>query len=198
MAIKTKMVSVALFLFLLVSAEAKAQDWFWAAQYQTALSVGDTKDFTDQFSGRNFAVEGRAIINENFSAGLFLGWNVFNEEVADEDITIGGATVSGYQFRYVNAFPILATAHYYLGRRGGPRGYIGAGAGTYYIENRLEMGLTALTVDNWHLGVAPEAGIVFPFNRYAAGYLSAKYNYAFEAGGIKHTYWTFGIGIGSR
>ncbi len=197
MGTKTRVASLALLLVLLGSTEVRAQDWFWAVQYQTALSAGDTKDFTNQFSWRNIAVEGRAVLNPESSVGLLVGWNVFNEEV-DGTLTFGGADVSGYQYRYVNAFPILATAHYYLGQRRGTRGFLGLGAGTYYIENRLEMGLTALNVNNWHLGLAPEAGILLPLQSQMVGYLSVKYNHAFAAGGVKHTYWTFGIGIASR
>jgi len=197
MGIKTRIASLALVLVLLGSAEVRAQEWFWAAQYQAALSSGDTKDFTDQFSFRNFAVEGRALLNDKMSAGLFLGWNVFNEEV-DGTVNFSGVDINGYQFRYVNAIPILVTAHYYLGSGRGPQAYLGVGVGTYYIENRLEVGISALTDDNWHFGLAPEVGIMLPPAANMATYLSVKYNWAFEAGGFEHTYWTFGIGIGGR
>lgn len=194
----TKVAALALTLSLLAGAEAKAQNWFWGAQYQTSLAMGDTKDFTNSFSWRNFGIEGRALLNREatMSAGLFFGWNVMNDETTDL-INFDNFDVSGYQFRYVNAFPILATAHYYLGRRGKPRAFIGAGAGTYYIENRLEIGTVAIVNKNWHLGLAPEVGFVLPFNRQAATYLSVKYNYAVKSGGVTHSYMTFGIGIGS-
>ena len=42
MGIKTRIASLALVLVLLGSAEVRAQEWFWAAQYQAALSSGDT------------------------------------------------------------------------------------------------------------------------------------------------------------
>jgi len=191
-----KVVSLALFLVLVGNAKAEAQvdGWWWGATYQTALSAGDTKDFVDQFSWRNFGVEGRAILNDKASLGLFLGWNVFNDDV-DGTISLGGVDVSGFQSRFVNAIPILATAHYYFGARSGRSLYLGGGVGTYWIENRLELGTTALTVTNWHFGLAPEIGISFPTNDMARGYLSVKYNYAFESDGITHNYWTFGIGL---
>ena len=137
------------------------------------------------------------MINENASLGLFLGWNVFNDEV-DGTIGLGGVDVSGFQSRYVNAVPMLATAHYYFGDRSGRSLYLGGGVGTYWIKNRLELGLTALTATSWHFGLAPEVGVTFPTRDLAEGYLSVKYNYAFEADGISHNYWTFGIGIAAR
>jgi outer membrane protein W len=178
-------------------ASAQAQEWWWGFTYQTALSAGDTKDFVDQFSWRNVGVEARSMINQNASVGVFFGWNVFNKEV-DGTIALGAVDVSGYQSRFINAVPMLVTAHYYLGSRSGPRPYLGAGVGTYWIENRLELGLTSVTVANWHFGLAPEVGVIIPTQAMAETYLSVKYNYAFEANDIQRTYWTFGIGFATR
>jgi len=165
--------------------------------YQTAMSSGDMTDFVDQFSWRNIGVEGRSMIGSNASVGLFFGWNVFNQEV-DGTVELGAVDASGYQSRFVNALPLLATAHYYFGRASGPRTYVGAGVGTYWIENRLELGQTAITASNWHFGVAPEIGVIIPAQGMTDTYLSVKYNYASEAGDISRSYWTFGIGFGAR
>jgi outer membrane protein W len=194
-----RVLALALLLVFVANAKvsAQAQEWWWAFTYQTALSAGDTKDFVDQFSWRNVGVEARSMINQNASVGVFFGWNVFNKEV-DGTISLGAVDVSGYQSRFINAVPMLATAHYYLGSRAGPRPYLGAGVGTYWIENRLELGLTSATVTNWHFGLAPEVGVIIPTQAMAETYLSVKYNYAFEAGDIQRAYWTFGIGFATR
>jgi len=191
---------LALAFFLLVAgstaAEAQTGQVWWAFTYQTALATGDTKSFTDDFSWRNVGLEGRSFVGPNVSVGAFFGWNVLNSEV-DGTVSLGPVDASGYQSRFINAFPMLVTAHYYLGERYGPRPYVGAGVGTYYIENRLEMGLTALTVSNWHFGFAPEVGVMIPTGGYSEAYLSAKYNYAASSGDITRSYWTFGLGFGS-
>ena len=71
------------------------------------------------------------MLQPNVSAGLLLGWNVFAEQT-DQLISFANAEVSGVQYRYVNAFPIMATAHYYFGgRRNSIRPYVGGGAGTF-------------------------------------------------------------------
>ena len=178
-------------------AEAQYQDWWWGFSYQTALSAGDTKDFIDQFSWRNIGLEGRTMVNPNASVGVSFGLNVFHDEV-DGTISLGGADISGYQSRYINAIPMLANAHYYLGKPRGPRPFFGVGIGTYWIENKIELGTTAITVDNWHFGLAPEAGFIFPTQGIMEGFVSAKYNMAFEAGGIEHQYWAFSIGLAAR
>jgi len=196
-----RVASLALFLTLVgnakVEAQYRAQDWWWGFSYQTALTAGETKDFIDQFSWRNIGLEGRTMVNANASVGFYFGWNVFNDEL-DGTVSLGGVDVSGYQSRYINAVPMMATAHVYLGQPRGPRPFIGAGVGTYWIENQLELGATAITVDNWHFGVAPEAGFIFPTQGMMEGFASAKYNMAFEADGIEHRYWTFSLGLAAR
>jgi len=192
----TRVMATALFLALICSAEGRAQEWLWGAEYMISGSTSDTKSFVNDFSFRNVAIEGRNMLQPNVSAGLLLGWNVFAEQT-DQLISFANAEVSGVQYRYVNAFPIMATAHYYFGgRRNSIRPYVGGGAGTFYAENRLEIGLVAFTTNHWHLGVAPEAGIIIPVNYNARALLNVRYNYGFEAGGMKLSYWTVGVGIG--
>jgi hypothetical protein len=191
-----KVASLALFLVSTMAAEVNAQpqEWWGGVSYQGALPGGDTKLMADGFSWRGIGLEGRTSVRSNLSVGAFVGWNVFNDEV-DGTISVAGADVSGFQSRFVNAVPLLATAHVYSGSKGGTRAYLGGGIGTYWVENRLELGQTALTSSNWHFGLAPEVGIILPKESFAAGFLSIKYNYAFESGGLAHSYWTFGIGI---
>ncbi len=186
--------SLALFLVLAGSAKAEAQEWWWGLNYQTALPSGDTKDFVDQFSWRNVGFEGRAMLKPNASVGLFFGWNVLHDEL-DGTIALSGVDVSGFSSRFVNAVPVLATAHYYFGDSSRRRLYVGGGIGTYYIENRLEMGVSALTSTNWHFGFAPEVGVTFPTQEFGEGYFSDKYNYAAESDNLTHSYWTFGLGF---
>jgi outer membrane protein W len=187
-------------LALTVSSTALAQDkWFAAVTYQAAMPTGDTKAFSDDFSWRNIGIEWRNMVQPNLSVGFATAWNVFAEQT-DEVVSLGGFDASGTQFRYVNAFPLLLTAHYYVvpSRPMLPRPYLGVGVGTYFIENRLTAGTTGITSKNWHLGLAPEAGVVLPVNRYSAAFVNAKFNYALEAGDVTHTYWTFAFGMAWR
>jgi opacity protein-like surface antigen len=150
-----RIVAAALTLLVVSGAEAKAQEWFWGMEYMVGIPTSDTKGFTNDFSWRNFGIEGRYSMTNNVSLGLFFGWNVFTEQT-DSVISFEGIDVSGDQFRYVNSFPIMATAHYYLGRPGGIRPYAGVGLGTYYIENRLDIGLSSITTSRtgWTSGSA--------------------------------------------
>jgi outer membrane protein W len=190
-------IALAAVVILTSAAPVQAQDGFWwGVTYQAAQPAETTTDLIDTFSWRNIGFDGRAFFGPNVSAGLFVGWNVFHDD-PEGLVSIGGVDVSGRQNRYINAFPILATAHYYLGLgESDSRLFIGTGLGTYYIENRLDIGRSSLTADNWHFGLAPEVGVTLPFSRDFHGVVSVKYNRAFEAGDVEHSYWTFGIGLG--
>ena len=134
-------------------------------------------------------------MKDNISVGLYFGWNVFAEKT-DSLISFQRADVSGVQYRYVNAFPIMATAHYYLGQRRGIRPYVGTGLGTIHSKYRLEIGTVAFEANQWHLAVAPEIGVIIPVNWNARAMINARYNYGFKANNIKLSYWTIGVGIG--
>jgi outer membrane protein W len=192
--------AIALLLFGAGSAKAEAQQgkWFWGLQYMVGTGVSDTRDFVGGgVSFRNFGIEGRYVSSPKLSFGLYFAWNVFNQET-DSVITNfagTGADVSGFQHRYVNAFPILATVHYYFGKPRGIRPYVGTGLGTYYVENRLDIGRSSIYADNWHLGLAPELGVIIPVDWNVRAYLNAKYNWAIKSGGVEVQYFTFGLGF---
>jgi outer membrane protein W len=194
-----RIASLALFLVSLTAGEANAQyqEWWTAITYQAGLPGSDTKTIADELSWRGIGLEARTMVKPNVSIGGFIGWNVFNTET-DGTISMAGADISGFQSRFVNAVPLLLTAHVYSSSNRGIRPYLGAGIGTYWIENRLELGRTALTTDNWHFGLAPELGFIIPFETQLETNLSVKYNYAFESGGRTHAYWTFGVGFAAK
>jgi opacity protein-like surface antigen len=180
---------------LLFSAgEAAAVPWFWGVTYQMAQPTGDTREFTDDFSFWNLGAEGRAAISENMSAGVFFGWNSFYEDV-NEVISFDNIDISGPQLRHVNAIPMLANFNYYFGQPSGLMPFIGAGVGTYWIENQMEISTVSFTNSNWHFGLAPEVGVTMRIGQAVRGLFNVRYNYAFEADDITHSYWTFGFGI---
>jgi outer membrane protein W len=191
-------------LLLAASTEAQAQysEWYWGATYSTALPLGDQKTFTggdggQSFSFRGATIEGRKILNENVSAGLSFGWQVFNRTgVLTSEL--GNFALTGNQFRYTNAFPMFANMHYYLGQKGGTRPYIGAGVGTIYEERRVDVNLYSFSQDTWHFAVAPEVGLVFPMGWVVRGVLSVRYHYGFKANDFTPQYFTFSLGLASK
>jgi opacity protein-like surface antigen len=168
-------------------------------------SDGDI-NFVEVFSFRGIGIEARYVPERgaNYSFGFSGSWNVLNEknDFGSERNTIGlpGADVTGTQLRYINSIPLLANASYYFGDRGGIRPYLGINAGTYYLERRIEIGVSAIQDDGWHFGWAPEAGVVVPLGRPEVALLAnVRYNWAFSAGGSgDQKYWGFNIGFAYR
>lgn len=176
--------AAALVLALVTDAPASAQNrWFYAAGYQMSLPLSNTKDFTDKNSWRGVSFDARREIRPGLTAGLALGWQVFDEET-ERVVSFGDVDASGYQNRYINSFPVMLNVHKYFGEPGGMHPYIGLNAGTYIMEHRLDIGLVSLKETNWHLGFAPELGFAFPLEGNSHLVVSGRYNYAFSAGSV--------------
>ncbi len=171
------------------------QEFLWGLSWNLGLPTSNTKDYTDDFSLRGIGLEGRKFINPSMTVGLSFGWNVFWEKSFETEPT-ENLTVSGTQYRYLNFFPLMANVHKYWGYYGEFRPYLGLNAGTYIIENRLELGLFALQETNWHFGFAPEVGFQMPAGRFL-GFVNVRYNYALKAGSTpEQAYWGFNVGVG--
>ena len=189
-----KKIIAAICLVLGVTASASAQDWFWGATWGMSLGSGETHDYISETSFRNFGIEGRKFVAPKTSVGLSLNWTVLDEKT-NETVQIPGGAVTGTQFRYINAFPLLVTAHKYFGDDESWMLFVGAGVGAYAVERRTEIGLFAVDIDSWHFGVAPEAGILIPLGWRAKGFFNARYNLTSEAEGYDYQWWDFRIGI---
>ena len=197
--IRSAALSAALLLAAGSAADVEAQDWWFGFTWGASLPVSDTKDFADKSpSWRNFGIEGRKSLGDHTSLGFALGWNVFNE-TSFETTELDNTQISGTQFRYINAFPLLITGHYYIGERldykSGIRGFVGAGVGAYVAENRVDIGFSSFKNTTWHFGVAPEAGVAYKFGSPFAMFLSAKYNLTTKADDRSLSYWNFNVGM---
>ena len=189
-------------LTLAAPSDSWAQSVFTGLNYQVSFPFSDTKDFTKDVSFRGVGVDFRKMVKPNLSFGLSANWNVFHS-TSDEMISLrnlgqrqAAADISGRQNRITNSFPILLNLHYYLiGSNDSRVPFVGFGAGASYIESRLEIGTFAVTEDNWHFTLAPEVGIGIQASYDIYVVLSAKYNYAFKADGVQHSYLGVSIGL---
>ena len=207
-----KGIIASLALLLVFTGEAQAQDWWWGITYNMSAtsslpgnSDSDT-NFIEDYSFRGLGIEARYVPSRDasYSFGFNVGWNVLNEKndfgTERNTISLPNADITGTQLRYFNTVPLMANASYYFGDRGGIRPYDGVNAGTYYIERRVDIGVSAVVDDNWHFGWAPEVGLVVPLGRPEVALLTTiRYNWAFSAGGSgDQKFWGFNIGIAYR
>ncbi len=190
-----KVINIVLLIFVICTvAFSQGQVNF---NYQIAYPSGETSDYIDKISFRGAGLEWRKYIQDNISAGISLNWNVFNQ-VATETQEIEEGHVTGTQNRTINSFPLLATAHYYMGKKRELRPYFGLGLGAYLIKQRLGIGIYTFEESNWHFGVAPEVGVNFPVGYDATLMVAVKYNYAFEAQGKTYSYFGLHLGIATE
>lgn len=205
---KTKILIIS---FCLFTASAFSQEFISDFTWNFGFTADKLSEYIPNNSYKGFGIEGRRFFDKNISGGLSFGWNIFDQRIA-EPIIIDeegfSGTISGTQIRYVNAFPILANAHYYLGKRKDFRFFLGGGVGVYYILQRLDLGVWSLESNNWHFGLAPEAGFLIPFGDGESNIIvTGKYNHAFSSGKTiggnednSYSYWSlnFGFAFSSR
>lgn len=191
---------------LAIADSGLAQGYLSSVTYNVSFPLDDTKTFVGNTSWRGVAIEGRRFLQNNVSVGTSAAWHVFDERSADllsldpQDVlgniqADGNALdISGTQMRYVNAFPLQVTGHFYFGSWQSFLGYVGTGAGAYYVKRRFDMGISSITDNSWQFGFAPEVGVVIPMGD--GGFLiNAKYHYAFKSGDSPALSYV-GLGIG--
>jgi outer membrane protein W len=183
--ILTKTISI-IVLALILFAPLKAADAISILTWNISFPFDETKEFSqDSESFLGAAFEYRMFVQQNISIGAYFGWQVFNGDttrtihVDTEGENAYKADITGKQFRYINSFPLMLTLNFYLGNPNGAQAYIGVGAGTMIIEEKVELGVVAAKHTRWHIAVAPEFGFKFPLGYNLHGLASVKYHYAF-------------------
>ncbi|MGH9259853.1 MAG: hypothetical protein ACRD08_08155, partial [Acidimicrobiales bacterium] len=179
-----------------VPAPAHAQGKLGALTYSWSMPADQTKQYADNDSWLGLTVEGRAM-QDRTSVGILLGWNSFYNRTS-QTINLPQGAITGDQYRSLQIFPLLANAHLYFGETRAPRMYVGVNAGAYYVHQVLDIGLSSLTTDNWHFGVAPEVGFMIPKRgRFGAvSIINVRYHYPLEGGdylggqALTLPYWT--------
>jgi hypothetical protein len=180
-------------------AGAHAQIGVGAVTWQVSGNTGDSGDFIDEVSFIGFGLEGHSYISRHFSIGLSFDWQVFDKQTTETvQLEEGAAALTGKQFRYINAFPMLVNLHLYAGDVHDFRMFLGAGIGAYYIMQRLQIGLANIENKDWFFGGGPEFGFMIPLEE-VYFYTSGRINYAvrnLDDTEDAYTWWSAKIGIG--
>lgn len=183
---------------LIAPASVQAQEWYTGATYDVSIPAGDLKEFIEDPSWLGVSLTFRKQVDRNVTAGLLFGWQVFSERT-DKTIQLQSGAATGTQDRWVNSFPIMLNAHYYLGERGNIRPYVGLNAGGLIVLRRYAIGVITLDNDSWEWGVTPEIGAVVPLNRDTALLLQGKFTYSFtgeDLAGTDMKIAYYGISVG--
>lgn len=184
---------------MLISFSALTAQNIWSLQYSFAAPHSDTKEFTDNISGRGFGLEIKSFATNNITFGGFIAWNVFTDDVADGEISYSNTAVFGHQYRYINTMPLMATAAYYPsnGRGKTINPYASIGVGTIFQEKLMDIGTKSLYQDGWMFGLAPEVGVSIKLPGGFDLIANYKYMYGFETTSVAQlSYSNLNIGFG--
>ena len=164
--------------------------------YPIAFPMGDLNDYSSSTSFRGINVEFGKEVRPNLIAEIETGWNVFYQEVPEQVYTEQTASISGKQFRYTNAVPIIAGAKWVLKSHNNLIPYAGLGLGTMYADRSTDFGLYRISTDAWQFCIRPELGITFKSRNGPAAMLGVKYYSSFNSSDLDgQSYFTVNIGI---
>lgn len=196
------LVVFALTILLFSNSYAQRERWYGALTYSVSVPSGDTKDIIGDISWRGMGLDYRYMVQKNLSVGLYFGWNTMYERVTGQTElnTDPPGTIYGTQDNTINSFPIMVSAHYYLGERKQLRPYIGLNAGGSIMLQQKAIGIFEWNNDQWQWGIAPEAGVAIPVERDFGLLINGKYNMLFtgqDAIGtdVNNAYWSINVGF---
>lgn len=184
---------------MLISFSALTAQSIWSFQYSFAAPTGETKEFTDDISGRGFIIEGKSFATNTITFGGLIAWNVFTDDIADGEMTIGDAAVFGHQYRYINTMPLMASVSYYPSNGKGKtiNPFVSLGVGTIFQEKLMDIGTKSLYLDGWMFGLAPEIGVSIKLPGGFDLIANYKYMYGFETSNVSQlSYSNLNIGFG--
>jgi hypothetical protein len=182
-------------LVLLGSTAALAQSHV-RLSYEFAVPRNATSDFVDRFSSRGGHLDISLELTYAFHLELSAGLNSFNS-VKQGVLTTTDGDVSGKQFRYLNAIPLMGGFAFHIPLGHGSRFWAGVNGGAAYFERVVDVGLNEYSLSDWQWGVQPQVGIAFGLgNDGTALFFDGRWNYFWERHGIPaQEYFSFGVGL---
>ena len=184
-----------LFLALVSIQAIYGQKGYSVVNYSVGFSTGDFSEYVDQISYRGINLEFMWNVKPNLDAGLEVGWNVFYAKEDKKVYTEGTESISGVQYRYTNAVPIIAGARWR--KTGGKtQPYVGAGVGTTSVNRSTDFGLYRIYNNTWQFCVRPEAGLIYKMSETSGLNAGVKYYMNFENDDMAaQPYFTVNVGF---
>lgn len=176
----------------------RAQGGNYMISYPIGFPTGDLHSYSSNVSFRGISLEFNKRTSPVSTAGLETGWNVFYQHVDKKVYQQGTASVTGVQYRYTNAVPIIVGAKYYktTGNKN-IRPYIGVGLGTVYVNRNTNFGLYEIVTDSWQFCIRPELGLDFKIAPGESLFVGGKYFWDFNTSRLDGQSW-LSVNIGFR
>jgi opacity protein-like surface antigen len=158
---------------------AQAQKGYGAVTYSMAVPMGDMSNYIDQISYRGTNIEFYWHLKKNIDVGAEVGWNVFYAREDKATYTHETEAITGIQYRYINAVPMLASVRWR--KPGGDlQPYVGAGVGTSSMNRSTDFGLYRIINNTWQFCLRPEAGLIYKLSEATSATAGVKYYANFE------------------
>jgi opacity protein-like surface antigen len=191
-------VAMVLLLIALSGSCANAQSGNFIISYPISFPMGNLHSYTTNTSFRGISLEFNKRTSPITTAGLELGWNVFYQHVEQKVYQEGTASISGVQYRYTNAAPIVAGVDYHFETSNHAlHPFAGIGLGTTYVERSTDFGVYRLISDAWQFCIRPELGLDVHFAHGQSLFLAAKYFWNFNTSDLDGQSW-LSLNVGVR
>ena len=176
-----------IFMLLIVVFGSKAiwaQGGNFVISYPISFPMGDLKDYIGATSFRGISLEFNKRQKPNLDIGLEASWHTFYERQDSKPYTNETSTITGVQYRYTNAVPLLAQAKWLRSYQQWQDDCLMPGLALVQLmlNALLISDFTALTNDAWQFCLRPELGVQIQAGYGASFMLGVKY-YANFAGG---------------
>jgi outer membrane protein W len=76
-----------------------------------------------------------------------------------------------------------------------PRFYLGAGLGAYIVDQEVQAGVWEVSNNNWHFGMSPDIGMLYPIGMDSYLNLGVRYHYVIKSNDSMDFSW-FGLNVG--
>jgi hypothetical protein len=187
---------VFLIAFTILGISAFSQQNLTALQYSMGFGTGNLHDYIGKASFRGFTIDYRNLVRPNVGIGIDIGWNTFYEAKPDAVYERGNLTYSGKQWRYMNYFPMLAAADYYIKPDANVIPFVGFGLGTMYSLQNTDMSTYTFENDAWHFAIRPELGFILKAAPGVGLSVCGKYYYGVKAGDLdSQGFFTLNVGF---
>jgi len=172
-----------------------AQKGYSSMTYSMGLPTGDFGDYISDPSFRGVNLDFYWHVKPNLDAGFEIGWNVFYQKEEQKTYTQETQSITGVQFRYTNAVPMIAGVRWR--KTGGNLApYLGAGIGTTSVNRSTDFGLYRIYNNTWQFCVRPEAGLMYNMGHGAAATAGVKYYANFKNDDLAaQTYLALNVGF---
>lgn len=173
----------------------KAQESFYSIQYSVGFATGDLKDFNNSASFRGMGFEYRYMMQPAIGVGFETGYNLFYDRMDYATYTRGTQSLTGVQYRYTHAVPVLAAFDYYFIPDTKYNPFAGLGVGTLYSNREVNMGMFSIESDVWQFAIRPQVGVLISTQSFDF-ILAAKYFSGFKANDTEgQQYFSINIGL---